>query len=930
MRDTLDKGPMFSDACTPFVNAIRQARLLSDAQLTELSRSPDVFHDARDLALDLVRRGLLTPFQVERLARGRGSELVLGRYILLERIGEGGMGQVFKARHLVMDRLVALKIIRPDLLHHASAVRRFHQEIRAVAQLSHPNIVIAHDADQEGDTHFLVMEYVRGVDLKQLVKTGGKLGVGQACDYIRQAALGLQHAHERGMVHRDLKPGNLLLTLPRREPHGTLVAPTGLASEPGCIIKILDLGLALLQSADVQKGASSAATQTGALIGTPDYMAPEQANDARRVDIRADLYSLGCTLFYLITARAPFEDGSLLEKLYKHKYEPPPPITSLRPDVPAEVAAIVHKLIAKEPQDRYQTPAEVVHALTPFCQGNVPVEWHTQSAHEASGSRRSASTFGSGTDRPDTMSAPDIAEADAALASTSGAWESLQRALDALSGGKGGTSDTTRLPGMSSISDFMPLDSRLGQSLTPALPLPRKHRGRNLALVLGGVAVAALAGISMWLGLASRNLSEKSPEMAFAPKQPELRKRIGEGGQEEQEQKEAAARKGEAAPPTKLGEPGSAKPLVPAAGAESASNKPDTDADTPGLAKPWTGVESLVWKVPQDRPLESASFTPDAQRVHIQSEDTVSVYDLRDVQAGPKSAGFFPYDFQLLQGAKPVLRTALAPQGDRVLIATIDSVQKRGQLPPPAPMLGYYKPSAIRPMQRFATGGPAITCVCGCPSDAPQALTGDQQGTVSLWQFGEELRRRYVWMGRHKSVVECLAVSRDGSRALSGDRGGKLWVWDLKKGEPLRELVGAAAPINAVALSFDGGVAASADESGVRLWNVTNGRELRQIPPPLARGVQCLVFSLDATHLLAGKADGTVCMCNAEAGTLTREWNGHSATVLAVAFAAEGDAIYSVAKDNTIRRWDLSPTGGSFRASAIANGSEARPAAIKD
>jgi serine/threonine protein kinase len=919
---------MLSEACTPFVNAIRQARLLSDAQLTEILRSHDSCREPRALALELVRRDWLTPFQVERLARGKGGELVLGKYILLERLGEGGMGQVFKARHRVMDRLVALKIIRPDLLHHASVIRRFHQEIRAVAQLSHPNIVTAHDADQDGDTHFLVMEYVQGIDLKQLVQRAGRLGVGQACDYIRQAALGLQHAHERGMVHRDLKPGNLLLAASRLSP----VAPNEREGASGGVVKILDLGLALLQSVDAAKNGASVSTHKGALMGTPDYMAPEQAIDPRGVDIRADLYSLGCTLFYLLTARAPFEDSSLLEKLYKHKFEPPLPLESLRTDVPPAVATIVHKLIAKEPEDRYQTPAEVVKALQPLCHANDAVALPSSAMNAALESPRSTSTLGSRSDRPDTMCAPDILEADAGRAPTGGVSVSLERALEALDGVKGGMSDTPRMPGMSSISDFMPLDSRLDQSLTPVLPPVRKRRRGVVAVVMGGVAIAVLAGIAVRLGMSKPENTEQPPALAAGNSQTMEPKNANAGALEEQEQRVAAAREGEATP-AKLGEPGQAKPLLTAAGAELVRVKPEANADAAearAMAKPAAGVEPITWKIPQEKPLESASFTPDAQWFQILSEDSVTVYDLRDTQAGPKVACFFAYDFQTFQGAKAPLRIALSPQGDRVLIATKDSVQRRGQLPPPGPMLGSYKPNSPRPWHKHAAGSAAIICICSCPSDALLALTGDQFGTVSLWQFGEELRQRHAWSGQHKMLVECLAVSGAGNRALSGDRGGKLWVWNLNKGEPQCELIGHDKPINAVALSADGSLAASADENTLRLWDVVNGRELRQLPQPLARSVHCLAFSRDGMRLASGGDSGKVLLWNVETGMLHRERPGHTAPVLAVAFTSDGDAVSSVAKDNTIRRWDLVPPAGVFRPSQVANGSQASPAAVKD
>ena len=244
---------------------------------------------------------------------------------------------------------MALKLIRKERIDNPDAVRRFQREIRAAAQLDHPNIVRALDANEVGGTHLLVMEYVQGTDLAKLVKKDGPLPVDKACDYCRQAAVGLQHACERGLVHRDIKPHNLLLT-------------------PAGVVKILDMGLARLdRRADDE--ASSTMTQEGAVMGTLDYIAPEQAMDSHDVDVRADLYSLGCTLYFLLTGKVPFPGGEALQKLLKHRLDEPVPVEQLRRDVPPGVAAVVRRLMAKRPEDRYQTPAEAAAALASAAHG---------------------------------------------------------------------------------------------------------------------------------------------------------------------------------------------------------------------------------------------------------------------------------------------------------------------------------------------------------------------------------------------------------------------------------------------------------------------------------------------------------------------------------------------------------------------------------
>ncbi len=275
------------------------------------------------------------------------------RYRVLELMGQGGMGAVFKAEHRHMGRNVALKVINPALMGSDATVRRFHQEVQAAARLHHPNIVTAYDADQASGLHFLVMELLEGECLDQFVRRKPDLTVAEACDYTRQAALGLQHAHEQGMVHRDIKPQNLM-----RTPDGR--------------IKILDFGLARLAhvaediSADQTVPTSSQLTAAGAVMGTADYIAPEQAGDARSADVRADIYSLGCTLYQLLTGRVPFPGGSALDKLKQHAKDEPAEIARLRPGLPSGLAAIVRKMMAKEPTARFQTPAQVAEALAPF------------------------------------------------------------------------------------------------------------------------------------------------------------------------------------------------------------------------------------------------------------------------------------------------------------------------------------------------------------------------------------------------------------------------------------------------------------------------------------------------------------------------------------------------------------------------------------
>lgn len=273
------------------------------------------------------------------------------RYQIEELIAKGGMGEVFKAKHRMMDRTVALKVISQQLTRNPEAVERFHREVKTAAHLSHKNIVTAYDAEQAQGVHFLVMEYVDGVDLAELVKQGNQLSISTACDYAQQAANGLQYAHQKGMVHRDIKPHNLMLT-------------------NDDTVKILDFGLASLSasnqiSTDPDLPENASLTAAGSIMGTPDFIAPEQAANARAADIRSDIYSLGATLYYLLTGQPPFAEGSVAERLKHHAETEPVAVQSLR-EVPQELADVVSRMMAKDPQQRFQTPQEVADALAPF------------------------------------------------------------------------------------------------------------------------------------------------------------------------------------------------------------------------------------------------------------------------------------------------------------------------------------------------------------------------------------------------------------------------------------------------------------------------------------------------------------------------------------------------------------------------------------
>lgn len=328
-----------------FVARLRESHILRDAECDEIAAEAERFGDGDDVkgfAASLVAGGRLTDYQADSLLRGDGRRLVLGEYIVLSKIGEGGMGAVYRARHRRMDRVVALKVLSRSSTRSKEALARFLREARTAGRLSHPNIVLALDASEDSGRHYLVMEYVDGVNVRQIVKRRGPMTAAEALAIARQVATGLAAAHAANIIHRDIKPDNILVN--------------GLG-----VAKVLDLGLARLNEETPREFVTL--TGTGSIVGTPEFMAPEQAADPRHVDLRADVYGLGCTLYYMLTGKPPYEAEGVFEKLIAHRDRPVPSVRVVRSDVPRSVDRLLARMMAKDPVERPQSMGDAIEGI---------------------------------------------------------------------------------------------------------------------------------------------------------------------------------------------------------------------------------------------------------------------------------------------------------------------------------------------------------------------------------------------------------------------------------------------------------------------------------------------------------------------------------------------------------------------------------------
>jgi WD40 repeat protein/tRNA A-37 threonylcarbamoyl transferase component Bud32 len=813
---------MSAPSLTALSDTLRRLHLLDPGQLAEvretlLPRLPD----PNALTQELLRRGWLTPYQADQLALGRGAGLLLGSYVVLEQLGEGGMGQVFKARNWKLGRVVALKLVRPDRAEGETVLRRFRREVQAASQMQHPHVVQALDAEEVGGTCILAMEYVDGPDLARLVRERGPLPVRLACDCVRQAALGLQHAHERGVVHRDVKPHNLLLGRDGR-------------------VRLLDLGVARLLT---RTEGSATLTAMGALLGTPDYIAPEQAMNSRGADIRSDLYSLGATFYFLLTGQPPFGGGSVTERLLRHQLDPVPDPATVRPDVSAEVTAVVRKLLSKRPEERYQTPAELAAALGVL------------------------------------------------LVRAGGATGGMASAPDAARGGPAATpaDDATAIATWAGLASAETADDH---------PTPRERRGGGAgsrrfrwsiagALVVLGGLIAALAFVIV--------------RYALPPEAPQASHGLGPLAVEaagDWQDTGVDVFEGERVQLTVVGRWHKGEQHCDAAGL------PDAPRDRAIL--PSAPLLALLARVGDDpwplAPGREAFSAPRAGRLFLRANDLDRDGDGGSLQVtvagGVRSAQAATAPGPCLAEAADAALAALRPRAADPEPLRRELVAFRRQYAG-APQVAEGNLLLAGVLSRLPSPFDRLRHEDILDADLRAASTADASTVARLVAVLGDGRMR------HWAPVSGTLVSPDGTRVASA-AGQDVAVWDLASGRELRRLqTNCGGTVRLCAFSPDGSrLAVAGDGTVVELWDLQTGKNVARADCKQG-GVAWVDVSPDGLRLASAGADGSVKLWDASLKGEPRVLKGHSGKVWQVAFARGGQALVSASQDGTVRLWDL-------------------------
>jgi serine/threonine protein kinase len=801
--------------------------------------------DLPELVRSLIQAQVLTTYQACAIQQGKSRGLVVGRYLILDKLGQGGMGVVFKARHRLLDRVVALKILPPSFARRPELVLRFRREMQTGARLNHPNVVAVLDADEDRGIYFLAMEYIEGRDLDHLIRECGPFPIEQALDCAIQAARGLEAAHARGIIHRDIKPANLML-----DSSGT--------------VRVLDLGLARLVSDSSPFGQATPhhLTRSGIFMGTVDFMAPEQAEDSHNVDHRADVYSLGCSLYFLLTGRPPFEGATLISRLMAHQDQPPPSIRATRPDSPEALDAAYLAMLAKRADDRPQSMAEVIALL--------------DSCREAAGGAQPRLSLDSFSSTVLEIATPSRARQNPTVFIT----------RDESGGFEFETGPEIEVRGVSDRSDELTRSA----SATPLSELagagvgPRHVWLQRAGLAALGASAALVVFIVIRFSAMRRGGELHSPPAAAVatsiPKAEELIEIVSSGP----ETTTTPALDAAIVAPRKAPEPSPTEPAldVPARPDITAAGKPK-----PNVVKVPSFNVAPVFTAHQ-KAVKSIAVRGDGKVALTTSVDHTA--RLWEVATGKQIFEF--------KHPSEVMDAAITPDGRFAVTATKGLRNRNGTLR----LWNLVNGKLIFGSMRELHDGP-IPAVAFLPGG--RGLSGGEDGQVILWNF--DLGRPIGPIGRQKGTIHrhAMAVFPHGHRALTGGEDGLVHLWNLAAGRKIEFWKGHDGPVSGIAVSADGRRAATGGDDGtVILWDVAERSEVRRFTLPGKDRAQSVAILPDGNVLAAGRAVGHLLLWDAESGAILRQakppFTLHSDLEL---LPPDGRRFLTADQDGVVRIW---------------------------
>jgi len=805
----------------------------------------------------------------------------LGEYRLLEKLGEGGMGTVYKALHTKLEKLVAVKVLPKSRMQDERAVARFEREMKAVGRLNHPNIVQALDAREIDGTPLLVMEYVEGMDLAELVRPLGPLRIADACELARQAAVGLQYAHEHGLVHRDIKPSNLMLT--------TLGD-----------LKILDLGLARLQKSAAE---GEELTGTGQMMGTSDYIAPEQALESHTVDIRADIYSLGCTLYRLLCGRPPFggaEYDTPMKKATAHVRDPIPPVQTVRDDVPEPLAALVDRMLAKEPARRFSTPKEVADALEPFCAGSSLQQLVMRATHVIQPFAESGAP-GAADAQPG--EAKMIAPAPTPPMSTD--FDPYHRWL--------GIPPERQPPNHYRLLGIQPFEENLDVIESAA-----DRQMSHLRVFQSGQHAEQAAKLLNEVAAARVCLLNPTKKSAYDAR---LRKQLPSPAA-------AGKRPAGVSPAVVAQSPRRAAAPVPAVSGETDRHFATVRSRFTGRRPPpkWriaaaAGAAALILalgvvfyvatnhgtiRIALSEPTADVQVEVDGDTIEITGQGEPLTLRAGEHGLVVSGSGYqtVSRSFTVRRGKNPVLNVELVSKSDG------RRGREHGRTVGAPGDGGTTTSSGVAQAAnefRILEGHTRGVCSVAFTPDGKYTVSGSEDGSARVWEVatGRETAR----FAGHNKTVSDVEVLPDGERVLSVAHD-TIILWELRTAREVRRFqVGSRGEI---AVSPDGKRAVCNGHLGsgdgvVHLFDLTSGEELGQYVTgnTIDDSIKALAFSPDGKHVLCGRFRPALLFVDVDTMTEVRQLEGHTQRVYGVAISGDGHRAASVSWDSSVRIWDL-------------------------